>query len=362
MKKTSSIRKLAFGSLLFLNVLSLGIFVVRGKHRWILWFQDLRSSVRSARSHGVPESVLFAMSYVDTRFRLHRDYGRIAWIRMLPWRPERAVTSAFLAESDVDVSTILRNPEMSLRATAQNLAAKFDFSLNDPAILENWRAPLERWQNLDFSVNDKLYADHVLQLVNTGFAGVEDHGVPIEIKGWSQKLAAYRPTSGDRPKEFLGIPALPYLAGSPLASPTFPPERRQVTHIVVHTTENDFFSSLDYLMRPTTGVGAHYMVRAHDGFAVQLADERRPVFHDACFNDNSIGIEHEAYSGNGSLWFSDRMYRASAKIAREIAERYHIPLDREHILGHSETPDCSDHEDPGPQWDWDKYMSYVREG
>lgn len=51
---------------------------------------------------------------------------------------------------------------------------------------------------------------------------------------------------------------------------------------------------------------------------------------------------------------------------RFLADRYQIPLDRAHILGHEEVPggsmarQKSMHWDPGPFWDWDHYMRLVR--
>ncbi|HEY5932985.1 MAG TPA: peptidoglycan recognition family protein, partial [Kofleriaceae bacterium] len=108
-----------------------------------------------------------------------------------------------------------------------------------------------------------------------------------------------------------------------------------------------------------TKVGAHYLVDSVTGTTVQMADERLVVFHDACFNEESIGIEHEGYVEAGQLWYSDEQYEASARLVRDIAKRHEIPLDRDHILGHGEAPDCSDHTDPGPGWDWDRFMGLV---
>jgi hypothetical protein len=53
------------------------------------------------------------------------------------------------------------------------------------------------------------------------------------------------------------------------------------------------------------------------------------------------------------------MYRASAALTRSIADRYGIPKDRTHIVGHSQVPGA-DHTDPGPQWDWNRYMQLVK--
>jgi hypothetical protein len=43
------------------------------------------------------------------------------------------------------------------------------------------------------------------------------------------------------------------------------------------------------------------------------------------------------------------------------ADRYGIPKDRAHIVGHVEVPG-NDHTDPGPNWDWTRYMQYVNGG
>ena len=58
---------------------------------------------------------------------------------------------------------------------------------------------------------------------------------------------------------------------------------------------------------------------------------------------------------------------ASGKFTQmELARRYGVPLDRAHILGHDEVPGISParqksmHWDPGPYWDWDRYMKLLR--
>jgi N-acetyl-anhydromuramyl-L-alanine amidase AmpD len=53
------------------------------------------------------------------------------------------------------------------------------------------------------------------------------------------------------------------------------------------------------------------------------------------------------------------MYAASARLTAATCRRYGIPVDRKHILGHVEVPG-TDHTDPGPHWDWDRYIRLVR--
>jgi N-acetyl-anhydromuramyl-L-alanine amidase AmpD len=76
------------------------------------------------------------------------------------------------------------------------------------------------------------------------------------------------------------------------------------------------------------------------------------------FNERSVGIEHEGFVDRPKD-FTDAMYAASARLTARICARYDLPVDREHIIGHVEVPG-TDHTDPGPHWDWDRYIPLVR--
>jgi Bacterial SH3 domain len=52
------------------------------------------------------------------------------------------------------------------------------------------------------------------------------------------------------------------------------------------------------------------------------------------------------------------MYRASAAPTRNLCNKYGIPKDRSHIIGHVEVPGAT-HTDPGPYWNWTYYMQLV---
>jgi peptidoglycan hydrolase-like protein with peptidoglycan-binding domain len=52
------------------------------------------------------------------------------------------------------------------------------------------------------------------------------------------------------------------------------------------------------------------------------------------------------------------MYRSSAALTAHLCDRYGIPKDRSHIIGHSEAPG-NDHTDPGANWNWTYYMQLV---
>ncbi|MCY9512317.1 N-acetylmuramoyl-L-alanine amidase [Paenibacillus larvae] len=97
--------------------------------------------------------------------------------------------------------------------------------------------------------------------------------------------------------------------------------------------------------------------RPSDGDITQMVRDKDIAYHAREANSYSIGIEHEGYIDNPS-WYTDTMYRSSAKLTAYLCDKYGIPKDRAHIQGHSEIPG-NDHTDPGPNWDWNYYMSLV---
>jgi N-acetyl-anhydromuramyl-L-alanine amidase AmpD len=67
----------------------------------------------------------------------------------------------------------------------------------------------------------------------------------------------------------------------------------------------------------------------------QYVKEENVAYHAGVYtmNQRSIGIEHE---GGPELPISEATYQTSGKLIGEIALRYNIPLDREHIIKHSQ--------------------------
>jgi hypothetical protein len=149
-----------------------------------------------------------------------------------------------------------------------------------------------------------------------------------------------------RPPDVVGAAFAPYVALNDDAHRPLSAEGRRPRFIVLHTMQNTLPVIFEYFRKPTTKVGAHYLVDSVAGTTVQMADERLVVFHDACFNEESVGSSTRATSrpaGSGTARSSTGRRRGSYAT---IAQRHGIPLDRSHILGHG-GPDCSDHTDPG---------------
>lgn len=147
------------------------------------------------------------------------------------------------------------------------------------------------------------------------------------------------------------------------------PKSHPISMIIVHVTQGSFASAVKWFQDPLAKVSAHYTVRSSDGFIAQSVREKDIARHAGnwSYNQTSIGIEHEGYMDDPE-YFTEAMYRSSAKLAAYLVHKYSIPADRQHVTGHDEVPNPNDprryggvngRQDPGPCFDWDKYMSYI---
>ncbi|PJE95931.1 N-acetylmuramoyl-L-alanine amidase [Streptomyces carminius] len=133
-----------------------------------------------------------------------------------------------------------------------------------------------------------------------------------------------------------------------------------VDRVVIHLIQGDYATAVKVFRDPAHRAATHYVVRTSDGHVAQMVRELDVAYHagNRAYNERSIGIEHEGRVENpGSV--TDATYRASAALTAGICDRYGFPRDREHIVGHVEVPG-TDHTDPGPHWDWDRYLELVR--
>ena len=138
------------------------------------------------------------------------------------------------------------------------------------------------------------------------------------------------------------------------------PDDYTVDRVVIHVIQGDYAVALKVFQDPSHQAAAHYVVRTSDGHVAQTVRELDVAYHagNRAYNERSIGIEHEGFVDRPEA-FTDDMYRASARLTADICDRYDIPKDREHIIGHHEVPGA-DHTDPGRHWDWERYLRMVR--
>ncbi|MFK4105288.1 N-acetylmuramoyl-L-alanine amidase [Streptomyces sp. NPDC019531] len=137
------------------------------------------------------------------------------------------------------------------------------------------------------------------------------------------------------------------------------PASYRIDRVIIHVTQTPYTGTLDIFRNPAKQVSAHYVVRSADGHVAQCVREADVAWHAGNwgYNTRSVGIEHEGWVDKPA-YFTDALYERSAMLTADLCERYGIPRDRTHIIGHYEVPG-TDHTDPGPYWDWTRYMRMV---
>ncbi|MGP3925813.1 N-acetylmuramoyl-L-alanine amidase [Streptomyces sp. 8N616] len=144
------------------------------------------------------------------------------------------------------------------------------------------------------------------------------------------------------------------------------PRSQKIDYIIIHDTEATWETTLKLVQDPTY-VSWQYSLRSSDGHIAQHVANKDVAWHAGNWfvNSKSIGLEHEGFLTRPDAWYTEAMYRTSARLVRYLAGKYRIPLDRQHILGHDNVPGPTRmtipamHTDPGPYWDWAHYFQLI---
>ena len=128
-------------------------------------------------------------------------------------------------------------------------------------------------------------------------------------------------------------------------------------YIVIHTTEGSKGGTISWFQNPQSGVSSHYVVGL-DGEVVQMTKESDAATHigGRWYDYQSFGIEHEGFA-HKNTWTPEQV-AASVQLVQYLCKKFRIPADRAHIVGHYEIQ-SSTRTDPGPYFDWSRYMSMV---
>jgi hypothetical protein len=144
------------------------------------------------------------------------------------------------------------------------------------------------------------------------------------------------------------------------------PASQSIKYIVIHDTEGTWDGVLKMVQDPAY-VSWNYTLRSTDGHIAQHVKAKDVAWHAGNWyiNAKSIGLEHEGFLASPDAWYTEGMYRASARLVNYLADKYRVPLDRRHILGHDNVPGPTTsaipgmHTDPGPYWDWQHYFTLL---
>jgi hypothetical protein len=145
-----------------------------------------------------------------------------------------------------------------------------------------------------------------------------------------------------------------------------PADGNTINTIVIHDTESTATAAISSFQDPSEYSSAHYVIGA-DGSVTQMVPTKDIAWHagNKYVNDHSIGIEHEGYALDYGSWYSEQEYQSSAALVTYLAQRFDVPLDREHLIGHDDVPGPLDayyegmHWDPGPWWNWGHYLTLL---
>jgi hypothetical protein len=282
-------------------------------------------------------------------------------------------------------SVLKRNPAENIRGGAALLAADARADSGRPHSLAGWYAAVARYGGGD--TQSLFFADEVYDTIRSGAARrlatgeiirLASHpSVPAQLTARSPRLrtpaalipecppvlacryvpAAHRAVNPANPDNFGNYDAV---------------QRKKlgiaIRSIVIHDTEGSYASAISTFQDPAREASANYVIRASDGQITQMVPDHDIAWHAGNYyvNMHAIGIEHEGVAIKGATWYSEQLYESSAALVRYLAARFHIPLDRGHIVGHDGVPgptppaQAAQHWDPGPFWDWSHYMDLLQ--
>lgn len=315
---------------------------------------------RAAGRFGVPRDLLAAVGYGETRLDGHsglpsqaNGYG-VMHLSSNPGNRTLEQAAALTGKPLADLRADTGANILGGAAVLRGYADKLGLDARDRADIDAWYPAVARYSGTEGPAA-ALYADTVYTFLADGLDAVTPDGERISVTGrpvspHKGSLAATEPgaRSADYPAA-LWVPANAnnFAAGRSAA----------IDKVIIHVTQGSYAGSISWFQNPTAKVSSHYVVRSSDGQITQMVRDSDTAYHARSANSSALGIEHEGFIDDPS-WFTEPMYRSSATLTAYLCDRYGIPKDRAHIIGHSEAPG-NDHTDPGPNWDWTHYMQLV---
>ncbi|MFB8402288.1 N-acetylmuramoyl-L-alanine amidase [Streptomyces sp. NPDC055912] len=249
----------------------------------------------------------------------------------------------------------------------------------DPA---QWYAAVAAYSGATEAGAARRYADDVFRLITTGASRRTDDGTAVTLPATPvrpdtrqlERLHLKSTAPGAECPRDLGCDWTPAPYQMLSEEPgdfgnhdlSDRPHNQAVDYIVIHDTEATWDTTLRLVQDPTY-VSWHYSLRSADGHIANHLRAKDVGWHAGNWyvNSKAVGLEHEGFLAQGGQWYTEAMYRTSARLVRYLAKKYDVPLDRAHVIGHDNVPGTTPaniagmHQDPGPYWDWDHYFDLL---
>ncbi len=363
----------------------------------------------AAQEFGVPAPVLLAVSYQESLWEAHDgrpsttgDYGPMALTDLPAGAPSAKgdgaagpMTSSALhsltaaaALLGVAPAAVRADPADNIRGAAALLAGdarKLDHGIL-PTSLDDWYAPVAEYSGSTDEAGAREFADEVYATIRTGAARHTDDGQNLSLPANPD----VRPDTGQLAELNLASPPPGQQAQCPpTLDCTFiqaayaedssatdygnydladrPKNHLTVNYVVIHDTEESYAQTVSDFQNPSHYASANYVVRGTTGTVTQMVADNDVAWHAGNWyvNMHAIGVEQEGYAVQGATWFTERLYQTTAALVRYLAAYYHVPLNRQHIIGHDDVPGVNTagipgmHWDPGPFWNWTHFMNLL---
>ncbi|MFE4963189.1 N-acetylmuramoyl-L-alanine amidase [Streptomyces sp. NPDC056660] len=385
-----------------------------------------RAFVSAATEYHVPQSVLLAVSYLQSRWDTHDGApsvtGGYGPMHLTDAHTALATSTEHFADGTEDargdsarpalhpsvkvpadsalparLKTLLRaarltgipagelrtDPASNVAGGAALLAAA-QRSLHQPLSADpaDWYGAVARFSGADDSATAAAYANDVFDVLHTGQERTTDEGERVALAAQPDlkadtaqlKLIGLRTVAADDTE----CPTTVSCEWIPAPYEEFGdndygnhdvgdrPDSQGIRYIVIHDTEGAWDGTINLVQDPTY-VSWNYTIRSTDGLIAQHVKAKDVAWHAGNWyiNAKSIGIEHEGFLAAPDAWYTEAMYRSSARLVKYLTTEYGIPLDRQHILGHENVPGPTTstipgmHTDPGPFWDWRHYFELL---
>lgn len=363
----------------------------------------------AAEEFNVPQSILMAVSYHQSRWDNHEGqsevggYGVMNLVQIEGNHDASGKNNTTTEEVDedssvntlnqaaklidVDPNELKNDPAQNIRGGAALLAKYAEETVGEvstnPA---DWYGAVVKYSRSDVRGVAETFADEVYKTIQNGAKRTTmnqqevilqaENVVPNKDTAKNIPLRNAKKTGADCPNgvECTFIPALyEQFSSNPGSYGNYdiaerPNDGLDIRYIIIHDIEGTAESAIAHF-RNRSYVSAHYVLDSETGAITQMLRNEDVGWHAGnwYFNAHSIGFEHEGVAVEGYDWYSEQMYRSSAKLIKYLAEKYDIPIDRQHILGHDEVPGLTParqsamHWDPGAYWDWSHFFNLLGE-
>ncbi|MFJ5716225.1 N-acetylmuramoyl-L-alanine amidase [Neobacillus sp. NPDC093127] len=362
-----------------------------------------------AKEFGVPVNILMAVAYNESRWvqqEGHSEAGGYGIMNLVQLEQNNSAKGDETAQGesftpDESINTLEKaaqllqmnpnflkdDPEQNIRGGAA-LLAEYAKETTDglPADPADWYGAVVKYSGSDIAELAADFAGQVYETIQNGAVKTTGNGekltlqaeniVPNKDTAKNIPLRNAKFNNSDCPNglECTFIPALYKQFSSSQTNygnydiANRPEDGIDIRYIVIHDIEGSAQSAINHF-RNQSSVSAHYIIDSANGKVTQMVRPNDIPWHAGnwYFNMHSIGIEHEGFAVEGTNWYSEQMYRSTAKLVKYLSETYNIPLDRQHIIGHDEIPgltvakQASMHWDPGAYWDWSHFFNLLGE-